>query len=450
MRFTAVIVEADNVLEPLVIQTMYRARKLVTEIETELGDTLETMCQRVPVVRPSDVMDKFFKNKRRRRKREETDGEENFDDFSDFGNDEFFEDDFDDGFGDGSDSIGFAEMFSVDAYPDPYCGVVEGMPTSCFEMNIVELWANDGEFDADSEATIESLTLEDVIEKINGQNMSGLFLTERNYTELLSAVEHDSTGRIVSARATVMRWLGVMNATAAKLDGVPERDEPTAKDMFAFEGEMIKVLANASNYPDGVDGFVVTARSFGDIMSETILGDLGMFAIGYVIVFCYVLTNLGGFNCVDQRVYLSIAGIFSVVMGIGVSYGACAYMGLFFGPMHSVLPFLLLGIGIDDMFVIVQCYSTLTKSEKQLSLEERFGKTMEHAGVAITITSFTDVIAFGIGGTTVLPALRSFCLYASVGIVAVYFFQCTFFLAWMTIDQKRIEAKVRDVSSKQR
>ena len=55
---------------------------------------------------------------------------------------------------------------------------------------------------------------------------------------------------------------------------------------------------------------------------------------------------------------------------------------------------------------------------------ERFGKTMEHAGVAITITSFTDIIAFGIGGSTVLPALRSFCLYASVGIVAVYAFQC--------------------------
>ena len=49
---------------------------------------------------------------------------------------------------------------------------------------------------------------------------------------------------------------------------------------------------------------------------------------------------------------------------------------------------------------------------------------MQHAGVAITITSFTDIIAFGIGGSTVLPALRSFCLYASVGIVAVYAFQC--------------------------
>ena len=48
--------------------------------------------------------------------------------------------------------------------------------------------------------------------------------------------------------------------------------------------------------------------------------------------------------------------------------------------------------------------------------------------------------AFGIGGTTVLPALRSFCIYASVGILSIYFFQCTFFVAWMAIDQKRVAA----------
>ena len=38
-----------------------------------------------------------------------------------------------------------------------------------------------------------------------------------------------------------------------------------------------------------------------------------------------------------------------------------------------------------------------------------------------------------------LPALQSFCIFASVGILAIYFFQCTFFVAWMTLDQKRVE-----------
>ena len=49
-------------------------------------------------------------------------------------------------------------------------------------------------------------------------------------------------------------------------------------------------------------------------------------------------------------------------------------------------------------------------------------------------------LAFGIGGSTVLPALQSFCIFASVGILSIYFFQCTFFVAWMAIDQRRVEA----------
>jgi len=36
-----------------------------------------------------------------------------------------------------------------------------------------------------------------------------------------------------------------------------------------------------------------------------------------------------------------------------------------------------------------------------------------------------------------LPALRSFCLFCGFGILAVFFFQITWFLAWMAIDEGR-------------
>ena len=42
----------------------------------------------------------------------------------------------------------------------------------------------------------------------------------------------------------------------------------------------------------------------------------------------------------------------------------------------------------------------------------RFGWTMKHAGVAITMTSVTDLLAFGIGSSSTLLALSSFCVYA--------------------------------------
>ena len=66
---------------------------------------------------------------------------------------------------------------------------------------------------------------------------------------------------------------------------------------------------------------------------------------------------------------------------------------------------------------------------------------MKHAEVAITITSLTDLLAFGIGGTTVLPVLRSFCIYAAVGIAFIFFYVSTFFLAWFNLNQRREDDK---------
>ena len=66
---------------------------------------------------------------------------------------------------------------------------------------------------------------------------------------------------------------------------------------------------------------------------------------------------------------------------------------------------------------------------------------MKHSGVAITITSVTDLLAFGIGATSLLPALGTFCAYAALGIFAVFIYMASFFLAWLVIDQRRIDAR---------
>ena len=58
-------------------------------------------------------------------------------------------------------------------------------------------------------------------------------------------------------------------------------------------------------------------------------------------------------------------------------------------------------LGIDDMFVTMQCFNNLNSEEQKKSREERFGLTLRRAGAAITVTSLTDFLAFAIGGTTV-------------------------------------------------
>jgi Niemann-Pick C1 protein len=55
------------------------------------------------------------------------------------------------------------------------------------------------------------------------------------------------------------------------------------------------------------------------------------------------------------------------------------------------------------MFVIVQCLENLTKDQLSSvsTTQEKIGLAMKHAGVAITVTSVTDIFAFGVGACTV-------------------------------------------------
>ena len=55
------------------------------------------------------------------------------------------------------------------------------------------------------------------------------------------------------------------------------------------------------------------------------------------------------------------------------------------------------------MFVIMECWYNLNSDPAMaaLPIPERMGRTMKHAGVSVTVTSITDVFAFGIGACTV-------------------------------------------------
>lgn len=62
---------------------------------------------------------------------------------------------------------------------------------------------------------------------------------------------------------------------------------------------------------------------------------------------------------------------------------------------------LLSGIGVDDLFVVMAAYKNLPPAVMAQPIQERMGMTLKHAGVSITVTSITDIFAFGIGATTV-------------------------------------------------
>ena len=156
---------------------------------------------------------------------------------------------------------------------------------------------------------------------------------------------------------------------------------------------LLRVLVNAQ-------------KSFGDLSATAIFFDAGLMGAGYLLMGVYTALVLGTITWTGLRLYLTLAGLFSVLLGLVVGLGLSSALGFPVTPLHTILPFLCLGIGIDDMFVITQCWNNLKASKPSLTRERRLGLTLAHAGLSITVTSVTDIAAFGVGAVTLMPGLQ--------------------------------------------
>lgn len=86
-----------------------------------------------------------------------------------------------------------------------------------------------------------------------------------------------------------------------------------------------------------------------------------------------------------------------------VAIGLCSLFRVPYGPVHTSLPFMLMGLGVDDIFVMMASWDQVNSygPNRSRPLTERIGMMLSHAGAAISVTSFTDVVAFIIGASTV-------------------------------------------------
>ncbi|CAG0903247.1 unnamed protein product [Darwinula stevensoni] len=157
----------------------------------------------------------------------------------------------------------------------------------------------------------------------------------------------------------------------------------------------------------------------------------------FVLITIYVAINMGKFNLLEQRVYLGLAVVLCIGLTIVSAAGLCLYIGYIPTEIHNLMPFLILGIGIDDSLVIIQCLENVVSKERTLNPEKRVGEALRQAGASITITSITDVFAFAIGATTRVPVLRSFCIYTTAGIFIVYVMTLIFMVPILSLDERR-------------
>ncbi|XP_034172296.1 patched domain-containing protein 3 isoform X1 [Osmia lignaria lignaria] len=417
LRTESMILTADDVLEPEVLVKLNNITQQVLYAQTSDHIAWTDVCFKVPVI--SGIVDRKKRSKQL---------------------DDFFEPDIQ------INSTKFEPAVHADS--KLYCNIVDNLPRDCLLNSIMDIW----KYDSD---TVLRKSKEEIINDLNNAKASPSLGHPLNFTELLGGVTTDKEGRIISARAVKTHWAVHINFTNVDMDGATfGNDAGTAdwatEDILKWELSYLnvlhrnaEVLNSMKNENHTIAIWYEAGRSFGDVTFVTLFGNIGTLSIGFILMFLYVLLIFSDYNWVGWRVYLTIVGLFCVGGAFIVAISVCSALGVPYGPVHTSLPFLLLALGVDDNFLIMASWKEIHahKTNRNKPLEERVALMLGHAGSAISITSLTDVVAFIIGASTILPSLQSFCIYAAFGVLLTFLFQITFYVAFFTLDARRVESK---------
>ena len=233
---------------------------------------------------------------------------------------------------------------------------------------------------------------------------------------------------IVSAKAASYGYL-IKNA----------RNPDTAESFYVvWEENLIEEFYKFADKTKHVRFELLTTAGILKAFSDDIQADLALISIAIVLVAIYTILVLGTFSAMHCRLVVSIAGLVCVGIAYASGFGIVFYCGGETAGVHNLMPFLLIGIGVDDMFVIC---NALDQTDLKASAAERIREAIKHAGPSITITSLTNTLAFAFGALNSLTALRSFCVFASICILMLYLVVMTVFLSVVVWDTRRVANK---------
>ena len=157
----------------------------------------------------------------------------------------------------------------------------------------------------------------------------------------------------------------------------------------------------------------------------------------------YVGVAIGEFpSRISSGFTLAITGILIVLASVSSSMGLISFADIGFTMISAeVIPFLILAIGVDNMFIIKNAIDR----QNDPQLENRVALGLREVGPSITTAAICESLAFLVGSLTKMPALQAFCIQAAVAIIFNYLFQLTLFVVALILDYERKESGRMDV-----
>ncbi|NWR94151.1 NPCL1 protein, partial [Furnarius figulus] len=225
------------------------------------------------------------------------------------------------------------------------------------------------------------------------------------------------------------------------------REDPRHEWVLSWEMKFLQVVQDFQrSHGPNLSITFMAERSLEDEINRTTAEDLPVFAVSYLLVFAYIALALGEYTAwrrvlVESKVTLALGGIAVVLGAVFASMGLLALLGV---PSSliilEVVPFLVLAVGADNIFIFVQEFQQQSQREPGETREQHLGRVLAQVAPSMLLCSLSEAICFLLGALSSMPAVRTFALTAALAIAFDFLFQMSGFVALVAMDARRQEA----------
>ncbi|XP_006871749.1 PREDICTED: patched domain-containing protein 3 [Chrysochloris asiatica] len=159
-----------------------------------------------------------------------------------------------------------------------------------------------------------------------------------------------------------------------------------------------------------------------------------LFHLAYLLIISFAIISCYRCDCVRNKMCVATFGVISAALAVVSGFGLMLYIGVPFVIIVANSPFLILGVGVDDMFIMISAWQ---KTNLMDSIRHRMSSVYSKVAVSITVTTITNVLAFYTGVMTSFRSVQYFCIYTGTTLLFCYFYNITCFGAFLALDGKR-------------
>ncbi|CAK5042526.1 unnamed protein product [Meloidogyne enterolobii] len=169
-----------------------------------------------------------------------------------------------------------------------------------------------------------------------------------------------------------------------------------------------------------------------------------LLATSVVFMIIFVVSTSFRAKREENRFVECFIGCLVPLFAMSTAIGLMAATGYKFQSIIVAALFLVLSVGVDDIFILMRAWHRTNKIFNKNNnfdnineIAKRMALCLEDAGPSITISSLTNVISFAIGAFSDTPAVRTFCIFSALAITICWLYQLVFLSSIICFNENR-------------